>query len=118
MRFVVHMDTWNDLTKGIKGNTYIDWISHIEKIVKCVLPVTSTFATSALRPWLCKIYPYIKATGPTGKGIALSDTQAFLLAPQSGALRISAFRDFHPIPSHPIPNPLIAFEQLSLYTVF
>ena len=78
MRFVVHMDTWNDLTKGIKGNTYIDWISHIEKIVKCVLPVTSAFATSALRPWLCKIYPYIKATGPTGKGIALSDTQAFL----------------------------------------
>ena len=41
-----------------------------------------------------------------------------LLAPQSGALRINAYRDFHPIPSHPIPNPLIAFEHLSLYTVF
>ena len=35
-----------------------------------------------------------------------------LLAPQSGALRISAYRDFQPI-----PNPLIAFEQLSLSMV-
>ena len=33
-----------------------------------------------------------------------------LLAPQSGALRISTFRDFH-------PNPLIAFEHLSLSIV-
>ena len=33
-----------------------------------------------------------------------------LLAPQSGALRISAYRDFQPIPI-PIPNPLIAFEH-------
>ena len=37
-----------------------------------------------------------------------------LLAPQSGALRINAFRDFQPNPTH----PLIAFEHLSLYTVF
>ena len=36
-----------------------------------------------------------------------------LLAPQSGALRISAYGDFHPIPSH----PLIAFEHLSLSIV-
>ena len=36
-----------------------------------------------------------------------------LLAPQSGALRISAYRDFHPIPS----IPLIAFEHLSLSMV-
>ena len=43
----------------------------------------------------------------------------YLLAPQSGALRINAFRDFQPIPSHPThPIPLIAFEHLSLYTVF
>ena len=35
---------------------------------------------------------------------------AYLLAPQSGALRISAYRDFHPI-------PLIAFEHLSLSIV-
>ena len=40
----------------------------------------------------------------------------YLLAPQSGALRISAYRDFHPIPSHPI-HPLIAFEHLSLSIV-
>ena len=33
-----------------------------------------------------------------------------LLAPQSGALRISAYRDFHPYPT----LPLIAFEHLSL----
>ena len=34
-----------------------------------------------------------------------------LLAPQSGALRISAYRDFHPIPSHPIPShPLIGLS--------
>ena len=33
-----------------------------------------------------------------------------LLALQSGALRIGAYRDFHPI-----PYPLIAFEHLSLY---
>merc|ERR1712055_961099 len=39
-----------------------------------------------------------------------------LLAPQSGALRISAYRDFHPIPI-PIPNPLIAFGHLSLSIV-
>ena len=38
-----------------------------------------------------------------------------LLAPQSGALRISAYRDFHPIPN-PI-LPLIAFEHLSLSIV-
>merc|ERR1711911_47143 len=37
-----------------------------------------------------------------------------LLAPQSGALRISAYRDFHP--SNPI-HPLIAFEHLSLSMV-
>ena len=36
-----------------------------------------------------------------------------LLAPQSGALRISAYRDFLPIPS----IPLIAFEHLSLSMV-
>ena len=37
-----------------------------------------------------------------------------LLAPQSGALRISAYRDFLPShPTHPI-LPLIAFEHLSL----
>ena len=38
-----------------------------------------------------------------------------LLAPQSGALRISAYRDFHPIPN-PI-HPLIAFKHLSLSMV-
>ena len=39
-----------------------------------------------------------------------------LLAPQSGALRISAYRDFLPIPS--IPSiPLIAFEHSSLSTL-
>ena len=32
------------------------------------------------------------------------------LAPQSGALKISAYRDF--LPSHPIPSlPLIAFDH-------
>ena len=36
-----------------------------------------------------------------------------LLAPQSGAHRRGAYRDFHSIP---IPNQLIAFEHLSLYT--
>ena len=40
-----------------------------------------------------------------------------LLAPQSGALRISAYRDFHPIPIPSHPNPLIAFEHLSLSMV-
>ena len=40
-----------------------------------------------------------------------------LLAPQSGALRISAYRDFHPIPTQSHPNPLIAFEHLSLSMV-
>ena len=42
-----------------------------------------------------------------------------LLAPQSGALGISAYRDFQSqskSQSHPIP--LIAFQHLSLYTVF
>ena len=39
-----------------------------------------------------------------------------LLAPQSGALRINAYRDFLPIKSHPI-LPLIAFEHLSLSMV-
>ena len=41
-----------------------------------------------------------------------------LLAPQSGALRISAYGDFqsHPIPTQPI-HPLIAFEHLSLSMV-
>ena len=39
-----------------------------------------------------------------------------LLAPQSGALTIGAYRDFQPIPI-PIPNPLIAFEHLSLSIV-
>ena len=39
--------------------------------------------------------------------------RSVLLAPQSGALRISAYRDFHPIPN-PI-LPLIAFEHLSLF---
>ena len=39
-----------------------------------------------------------------------------LLAPQSGALRISAYRDFQSHPSHPIP--LIAFERLSFSIVF
>ena len=38
-----------------------------------------------------------------------------LLALQSGALIISAYRDF--LPSHPIPIPLIAFEHLSLSMV-
>ena len=37
------------------------------------------------------------------------------LAPQSGALKISAYRDFLPSQSHPIP--LIAFEHLSLSMV-
>ena len=37
-----------------------------------------------------------------------------LLAPQSGALRISAYRDFQS-QSHPVP--LIAFEHLSLSMV-
>ena len=37
-----------------------------------------------------------------------------LLAPQSGALRISAQQRF---PIQPIPNPLIAFEYLSLSVV-
>ena len=36
-----------------------------------------------------------------------------LLAPQSGALRINAYRDFHPIPT----LPLIAFKHLSLSMV-
>ena len=41
-----------------------------------------------------------------------------LLAPQSGALRISGYRDFHPIPSHTHPIlPLIAFEHLSFSIV-
>ena len=41
-----------------------------------------------------------------------------LLAPQSGALRISAYGDFqsHPNPTQPI-HPLIAFEHLSLSIV-
>ena len=40
-----------------------------------------------------------------------------LLAPQSDAFRISAYRDFRPIPN-PIPSlPLIAFEHLSLSMV-
>ena len=46
--------------------------------------------------------------------VALGDRFG-LLALQSGALRISAYRDFHPIPN-PI-LPLIAFEHLSLSMV-
>ena len=41
-----------------------------------------------------------------------------LLAPQSGALRITPLRDFHPNPYLIQSLPLIAFEHLSLYTVF
>ena len=42
-----------------------------------------------------------------------------LLAPQSGAVRISAYRDFqsNPIQPIPIPNPLIALGHLSLSIV-
>ena len=40
----------------------------------------------------------------------------YLLTPQSGALRRSAYRDFHPIlPILPILPLTIAFEHLSLY---
>ena len=42
-----------------------------------------------------------------------SEKSRALLAPQSGAHRISAYRDF--LPSHPIP--LIAFEHISLSMV-
>ena len=40
---------------------------------------------------------------------------AGLLALQSGALRISAYRDFHPIPI--LSLPLKAFDHLSLSMV-
>jgi len=40
--------------------------------------------------------------------LKLVTTWASLLAPQSGALRISAYRDF--LPSHPIPNPTYSFR--------
>ena len=51
------------------------------------------------------------------EGSLLALKRMILLAPQSGALRISAYRDF--LPSHPNPNPipLIAFEHLSLSMV-
>ena len=42
----------------------------------------------------------------------------YLLAPQSGALRITPLRDFHPIPIPYPSHPLIAFEHLSLSMVF
>ena len=41
-------------------------------------------------------------------------TEGFFLAPQSGALRINAYRDLHP--SNPI-HPLIAFEHFCLSMV-
>ena len=46
--------------------------------------------------------------------VALGDRFG-LLALQSGALRISAYRDFHPIPNPTLP--LIAFKHLSLSMV-
>ena len=48
----------------------------------------------------------------TGVG-TLSHVLLHLLAPHSGALRISAYRDFHPIPT----LLLIAFNHLSLSMV-
>ena len=48
--------------------------------------------------------------------VALGDRFG-LLALQSGALRISAYRDFQSNPIQPIPNPLIAFGHLSLSIV-
>ena len=52
---IVLMATWKDLTKGTEENTAIDWISHIGRIVKRVLPVTPAFTPLALRPWLHKV---------------------------------------------------------------
>ena len=37
---IFHMATWKDLTKGIEENKYIDWISHVGRIVKRVLPIS------------------------------------------------------------------------------
>ena len=39
---------WNDLTKGVEGNTSIDWISHVGRIVYRAIPVTSAFEPSAV----------------------------------------------------------------------
>ena len=46
----LQMATWNDLNKGIEENclllqqNIIDWINHIGRIVKHMLPVMSDFA--------------------------------------------------------------------------
>ena len=38
---IVHMAIWKDLTKLNEENTIIDWIIHMGRIVKCVLPAPS-----------------------------------------------------------------------------
>ena len=38
---IVHMATWKDLTKWNEENTIMDWINHMERIAKRVLPVPS-----------------------------------------------------------------------------
>ena len=53
---IVHMAQWYDLIKGTEENTSIDWISHIGRILKRVLPMTPAFTPLALRLWLHKIY--------------------------------------------------------------
>ena len=40
---IVHMATWKDLTKWNEENTIMNWINHMERIVKCVFPVPSRF---------------------------------------------------------------------------
>ena len=40
---IVHMATWKDLTKWNEENTKMNWINHMERIVKCVFPVPSRF---------------------------------------------------------------------------
>ena len=79
-------------------------------------PVWPTVGCS---PWRCKVlgqrsHQWLRR----GKGLVKKFIKhmigCWLLAPQSGALIISAYRDFLP---YPIPIPLIAFEHLSLSMV-
>ena len=69
-----------------------------------------------LRPELARAAFYLCGQLTTHSCISFIPLPLFL-APQSGALRINAYRDF--LPSHPIPYPipLIAFEHLSLSMV-
>ena len=36
---IVHMAIWKDLTKWNEGNTVMNWINHMGRIVKRVFPV-------------------------------------------------------------------------------